>query len=188
MQLYLIRHTRPAVPAGVCYGQADVDVAETFFDELQVVRGKLAAIHPAASFSSPLSRCARLAASLGLAENQHDHRLTELSFGEWEMRAWDDIPREQLDRWGESYVHLAPPGGETFGELHARVVAFLQERLQLYRGKDVVVVTHAGVIRALLAEALGVPLTEAFRFHLDYGGVTLLRLGDAVPMVGYVNR
>lgn len=188
MQLYLIRHTTPAVPPGVCYGQVDVDVAATFFDEVQAVRAKIADITPAASYSSPLSRAARLAASLGLGETQHDARLMELDFGDWELRAWEEIPQEHLDRWGKAYTHIAPPGGETFIELHGRASDFLRELLDRHRGQDVVVVTHAGVIRALLAEVLNLPLTEVFRFHLDYGSVTHLRLGDAVPAVGYVNR
>jgi alpha-ribazole phosphatase len=188
MQLYLIRHTTPAVPPGICYGQADVDVAATFLDEMGVVRAKIAGISPVASYSSPLLRAARLASGLRLSGTQHDVRLMELYFGDWEMRAWDDIPREHLDRWGQAYTHIAPPGGETFTELHGRATAFLREITARYQGHDVLAVTHAGVIRALLAEALNLPLAEVFRFHLDYGSVTQFKLGDAVPAIGYVNR
>ena len=188
MQLYLIRHTTPAVAPGVCYGQSDVDVVETFVAEVQAVRTKIAGITPAASYSSPLSRCARLASSLKLGETQHDARLMELDFGDWEMRAWDDIPREKLDRWGGAYTHVAPPGGETFTELHTRASDFLRELIARHHGHDVVAVTHAGVIRALLADVLNLPLTEVFRFHLDYGSVTQLKLGEGMPAVGYVNR
>lgn len=188
MQLYLIRHTTPAVAPGVCYGRSDVAVADTFMDEAQAVRAKIAHLTSVVGYSSPLSRCARLASSLRLGEMPHDSRLMELDFGDWEMQAWDEIPREHLDRWGEAYTHVAPPGGETFTELHRRTADFLSEVMARHRGHDVVVVTHAGVIRALLAEVLSLPLTEVFRFHLDYGSVTQLRLGDAVPAVGYVNR
>lgn len=188
MQLYLIRHTTPAVAPGVCYGQSDVDVAEVFLDEVQAIRAKIAAISPVASYSSPLSRCSRLASSLKLGETQHDARLMELYFGDWEMQAWDNIPREHLDRWSGAYTHLAPPGGETFTELHGRASEFLREQTTRYRGQDVVAVTHAGVIRALLADVLNLPLTEVFRFHLDYGSVTRLDCGERVRSVVYVNR
>lgn len=188
MRIHLIRHTAPAIPAGVCYGQADVDVAASFFDEAEAVRAKIAGIVPVASYSSPLSRAVRLAVSLGFGEARHDARLMELHFGDWELRPWADIPREHLDRWGQAYVHVAPPGGETFAELHGRSAAFLREAMEQHRGRDVLVVTHAGVIRALLADALNLPLTEVFRFHLDYGSVTQIRLEDGMPVVGYVNR
>lgn len=173
---------------GVCYGQADVDVAETFFEELRAVEAKIAGLAPAVSYSSPLSRCTRLASSLKLGETRHDARLMELDFGDWEMQMWDDIPREHLDHWGKTYTHIAPPGGETFADLHGRATEFVRELIERHRGHDVVVVTHAGVIRALLADVLNLPLTEVFRFHLDYGSVTQLKLGDGLPAVGYVNR
>lgn len=188
MQLYLIRHTTPAVAPGVCYGQSDVDVSATFFDEVEAVRAKIADLAPAASYCSPLSRAARLASSLKLGQTQHDARLMELDFGDWELRPWEEIPSEQLDRWGNAYTHVAPPGGETYTELHLRATDFLRELLSRHRGENVVVVTHAGVIRALLAEVLGLPLAEVFRFHLDYAGVTLLQFTEALPSVGFVNR
>jgi alpha-ribazole phosphatase len=188
VQLYLIRHTTPAVPPGVCYGQADVDVAATFFDEAARVRHKLADLAPAASYSSPLARAARLAESLGFGPPEHDPRLMELDFGDWELQSWESIPRAHLDAWGHAYTHVAPPGGETFNALHQRAVAFMQELIHRHRGQDVVVVTHAGVIRALLAEALNLPLVEGFRFHLDYGSVSQIRWTDSAPVVGYVNR
>jgi alpha-ribazole phosphatase len=188
MQLHLIRHTTPAVASGVCYGRSDVDVAASFATEVQAIRDKISHITPAANYSSPLSRCSRLASSLELRDTRHDARLMELDFGDWEMQAWEDIPREHLDRWGMAYTHTAPPGGETFIELHGRASAFLQEQLARHRGHDVVAVTHAGVIRALLADALNLSLAEVFRFHLDFGSVTQLRMGSGHPVVGYVNR
>jgi len=188
MQLHLIRHTTPAVQPGICYGQSDVDVTATFPEEAQAVRNKLSAIAPVAIYSSPLTRATKLAATLRLGVTCHDTRLMEMDFGAWEMLAWESIPREQLDHWGQAYTRVAPPKGETFTALHARATEFLQELKTRHHGQDVIVVTHAGVIRALLAEVLNLPLTEVFRFHLDFGGVTQLRFGDNLPAVGYVNR
>jgi len=188
MRLYLIRHTTPAIAPGVCYGQADVDVAATFFDELQAVRSKISDLAPVATYSSPLSRASKLASGLQLGEPAHDARLMELDFGDWELRAWEEIPRAHLDQWGHAYTDIAPPGGETFTELHRRATACLQDLKCRHSGQDVVVVTHAGVIRAMLADVLNLPLIEVFRFHLDYGSVTQLNLGDTVAAVGYVNR
>ncbi len=188
MQLYLIRHTTPAITPGVCYGRADVDVAATFHEEAQAVRDKITGLSPVATYCSPLSRAARLASSLGFGEPTHDERLMELDFGEWELRPWDEIPRAQMDAWGQAYTHVAPPGGETFNALHQRASACIRDMMASHRGQDVIAVTHAGVIRALLAEILNLPLIEVFRFHLDYGGVTQLQIDDRVARVGYVNR
>ena len=61
--IYLIRHTTPAVAKGVCYGQTDLDITETFLEEAEVIRQVLPA-GIAAVHSSPLQRCARLARHL----------------------------------------------------------------------------------------------------------------------------
>lgn len=187
MECYLIRHTAPAVAAGVCYGRADVALADSFAAEAERVRAKLAGIAAHACYSSPLTRCARLAELLAADAPRHDVRLQELSFGAWEMLPWDAIPRSDLEQWSARYVDSAPPGGETYAALHARASAFFRELAARHDGA-VFVVTHAGVIRALLAEVLQLPLRDTFRFHLDYGGVTRLDLGGAAAAVGYVNR
>lgn len=188
MQLTLIRHTTPRLATGLCYGQSDVDLAESFGIEAGAVKDKLAALAPDATFSSPLRRCARLVDALGWGETQFDARLMELHFGSWEQQSWDAIPRMELDTWSRDYVDTAPPQGESFAQLHARAMAFLGEIRARHAGQSVAVVTHAGVVRALLAEALGLPLKEVFRFRLDFGGVTHLDFNGAVPAVVAVNR
>lgn len=188
MELYLIRHTTPGIASGICYGQSDVALAEGYAQEAAHVCAKLAGVAAAACYSSPLQRCARLAERLGAGEPRHDERLQELHFGAWEMQPWDAIPRHELDRWGESYVNAAPPGGETFADLHRRATTFLRDLIDCRHSGPVLAVTHAGVIRALLAEVLALPLQQTFRFHLDYGSVTQLQIGTSSATVGWVNR
>ena len=97
MKLTLVRHTSLQIPAGVCYGQTDVDVAVSFMQEAAVTKEKIQHLPLNAVFTSPLQRCVKLAHALGLKEISHDERLKELHFGDWEMQAWDDIPRDYFD-------------------------------------------------------------------------------------------
>ena len=187
MELYLVRHTAPDVAHGICYGRSDIDVCDGFEHELALVQAKLAGIKPDKFYSSPQLRCLRLAQALGLGEPLLDDRLMELHFGLWELKSWDDIPRGEFDAWAAAYVDHAPPGGESFRAMHARVASFLHDIQTAQPAGPVIVVTHAGVIRALLAEALQLPLTEAFRFQLDFGGVTQLLLRRKIE-IGYINR
>ena len=152
MPVILVRHTRPAIPEGVCYGITDLDLATTFDDEAATV---LAALPPAERLvSSPLQRCRRLAERIGAARGippVFDERLREFDFGTWEGVPWDDIPRQELDAWAADFFHARPHGGESVRMLHDRVGAAIAE----YRrsGRSHVVVTHAGVIKAALARA-----------------------------------
>lgn len=151
MPVILVRHTRPAVPEGVCYGVTELDLAPTFDDEAAAVVAAL----PRADrlVSSPLQRCRRLAERIGAARGLvplFDERLREFDFGTWEGVPWDCIPRTDLDAWAADFLHARPHGGESVQMLRERVAAAIAD----YRRSGVshVVVTHAGVIKAALAQ------------------------------------
>ena len=149
MRVFLVRHPRPSVAAGICYGSTDVAVDE---HELARVAAAVRQTAPAAGalFSSPLARCAALARRLEQAPCQLDPRLAELHFGAWEMCAWDDIPRADIDAWAADPVHYRPGGGESVLQMAARVQAF---RIDLMRQAccAAVLVCHAGTIRLMTA-------------------------------------
>lgn len=188
MQLYLVRHTQPAIASGICYGQSDLNVADSFPDEMESVRLKLANIVPAISFSSPLQRCTKLAEQLQLTELKTDDRLMELNFGDWEMEAWDAIPRHQIDTWSKTYINTPPPNGESFLDLQQRVIEFINQLQNHHQEKNILIITHAGVIRALLAHVLNLALNDVFKLQIDYGSVTQLSFNKTSHKVGYINR
>lgn len=188
MNLHLIRHTAVAVPSGICYGQSDIDVAASFTAESASLQDKLAHVQLDAIYTSPLQRCSRLAAVLGSVDIHVDERLKELHFGDWEMQAWDAIPRDIFDVWANDYANLSPPNGETFLQLYQRVTHFLEELLSRHHKETIAIVTHGGVIRAILAHVLNMPLKGLFRIVIDYGSVTHISFDQAVPRILFVNR
>ena len=189
MKLFLIRHTSLQVPAGICYGQSDIDVANSFIDEARQIQQKLVNYPIDAIYVSPLQRCLKLANLLHVNEPIVDHRLMELNFGDWEMLAWDAISREIFDGWAHDYANLAPPNGETFSQLQLRGIHILEEALARYPTGNIAFVTHGGMIRALLAHVLNMPLKGLFRFTIDYGSITQLEFSEAnaVPKINFVN-
>ena len=191
MKLTLIRHTSLQIGTGICYGQSDVDVAESFVNEAVITQTKLANTVFVAVYASPLQRCVKLAETLNLGEPVLDNRLMELNFGDWELRAWDSIPRDIFDTWAHDYANIAPPNGETFSQLQQRGLSFLEEILLKHTNEHIAVVSHGGMIRALLAHVLNMELKGLFRFTIDYGSVTQLEFGapksNRVPEVEFVN-
>jgi alpha-ribazole phosphatase len=176
VQLYLVRHTRVAVGPGLCYGQKDVPLAETADADiartLALIPNQVDAV-----FSSPLSRCVKLANSLApriRADIQIDYDLQELNFGSWEGLLWNEIPRAEIDAWAQDFAVKGPPLGESFFNLSQRIARAL-ERMQASKAEHVVCVTHGGVIRAFLCMALGLPPSKAFDFEVDYGSLTHLK-------------
>ena len=186
MELILVRHPRPLVPAGICYGSSDVAVGG---EELAAVQAALKhTLHtlPAATplFSSPLQRCAALARLLSPSP-VFDARLAEMDFGAWELRGWDDIGRDNVDAWAGDLLHYRPGGGETVLEVAHRVAGALAS-IRACGAARAVVVCHAGTIRLLQAMAGGAPLEQAAMAaaatpnRIGYGAVVRLHPG-AIP-------
>jgi alpha-ribazole phosphatase len=187
MDIYLIRHTRTAAETGLCYGRTDVALAPDFSEDFTALRQKLPALlEGCAVFSSPLRRCMRLAETLS-KEVTPDDRLLELNFGQWEGRRFDEIEPDLLSRWTGNFVETAPPDGESFMALCERLGDFWQELLAQPH-EQVLIVTHAGAIRALLAWVLELPPANAFQLRIDPGSVHKLRRQHDYTYIDYLNR
>lgn len=164
MRLILVRHPQPLVAAGVCYGSTDLDVAP---GQLEHTLAALAPQLPADAplYSSPLRRCAGLAARLSAAPI-FDRRLVEMDFGAWEMRPWDDIPRADVDAWAADMVNYQPGGGDSVLRMAARIADFYDDlQRQLGQGDnggnaEAIVICHAGAMRLLSARHAGLPPPE----------------------------
>jgi len=201
MSVILLRHTRLAGAVGLCYGRTDVPLAASFADELAVIRAGLAGVRFGAVWSSPAARCLRLAVALedkwhgrharGVEDHGRDAhatsdsgvptdaRLQELNFGAWENCTWDSFRSPESEAWALDPWRLAPPGGESGAALWARVGAFRDElHGQAKAGGDpVLVVTHAGVIRAWLGLERGLSWAEAMSLPVSHGSLTVINPG-----------
>jgi alpha-ribazole phosphatase len=108
------------------------------------------------------------------------------------MLPWGDIPREALDAWMADFVNLAPHNGDSFQAVFERVSAFWREQVlplaSAETPKTVYIVSHGGVIRALLCLFLELPLQNAYRIHLDYGAVSRLVVQNGTYTITYINR
>ena len=85
MEIYLVRHTSVDIPAGYAYGQTDVPLRPSFEDEAEAVKKNLSGHTFDKVWSSPLTRCTRLAAYCGYPDAEKEDRIKEISFGEWEI-------------------------------------------------------------------------------------------------------
>ncbi|MFQ9315644.1 alpha-ribazole phosphatase [Dysgonomonas mossii] len=166
MKIYIVRHTAVGVN-GVCYGQTDVPLKDTFESEAEVVKQKLQDLQFDAVFSSPLSRAKRLAEYCGFTDIQLYDRLKELHFGDWEMKEWDRIDMEE---WDKDWIRTPTPNGESFDQMYARVASFIDELVE----KDyssVVVFAHGGVINCFRVYFGQTDLQGAFDKLAEYGEI-----------------
>ena len=156
MKLWLVRHARPLIDPGVCYGASDVlaDPAAT----LEAASGLAELLPPGLPVRcSPLQRCTQLARALHALRPdlawQADARLAEMNFGRWEGWRWSDITQDEFIPWIDSFHDYRFGGSESVGELMARVARARNDAARQGQG---VWITHAGVIRAahLLVQGL----------------------------------
>ncbi len=173
--LYLIRHTTPRIAAGICYGQLDMDVSDSYPEEAGRVSSWLAPVE--LIITSPLRRSHCLAAHLAQTQRcelRCDTRLLEMHFGDWEGCAWSDIARSEIDAWSADTLHYTPPGGESAQQMVSRVHSLLAELAQLPQ-RRIALVAHGGSIRAVLAQLAGIPLLQTLSWQIDYGTVISAR-------------
>lgn len=181
MDIVLIRHPAVALDSGVCYGHSDVALADDVDVSASTLALKLATLQvppPRVLMSSPLTRCAALAAALAAAFGcvlSHDERLKEMDFGTWEQQRWDSIDRILLDDWAANFEHARAHGGESVAQFVMRVRAWFDAFAQTRELAPSYVVTHAGVIRVIASLVLEVPIERCLRWSLDMAGIVWLR-------------
>ena len=158
--LWLVRHARPLIQAGVCYGALDVpadpQATLTAAQELALQLPQQAQLQ-----SSPLQRCELLAKTIcGLRPDlvyKTDVRLAEMNFGCWEGQRWDSIAPAAYAAWTDDFWQHRFGAGESVAAFMKRVAqAWSEAQAPTAAGRAQVWVTHAGVIRAVNLLARGV--------------------------------
>ena len=168
MEVILIRHTSVDVPPGVCYGQTDVPLKPTFEAEAAVTAENLKAYLPFDHvYTSPLTRCVRLATYCGYPDAERDKRIMEINFGDWEMKPFEQNEDPRLQEWYADYMNVAATDGESFAMQYRRVGQFLDElRKKPYTRVLICAQLYAGILKA----------EEAFDALTPYGGIVRINL------------
>ncbi|WP_026876195.1 MSMEG_4193 family putative phosphomutase [Jiangella gansuensis] len=193
----LVRHGRTAAnAAGVLAGRTP-GVALDENGRAAVVRlaERLRAARPAAVVSSPLERCAETARGIAAGRDVViDDRLTECDYGSWTGRPLAELREERL--WKVVQDHpsgVVFPGGESLRAVQERAVAAVRDhdtRLAATDGGAGAVwlaVSHADVIKAVVADALGMHLDHFQRIVIDPCSVTVVSYTEHRPFVLRLN-
>src|SRR6516165_8162935 len=170
--LVLVRHAA-SKGAGTFVGQKDEPLSEAGHRQLQELARKLSGFRFHALFASDLRRAletARRAARRQNLQIQIRPGLREMHFGRWQGLSWEQIRKHEpgaTNLWMRSFPSQPIPGAEAFPAFKTRVRSELKAIVDANRGRCVLVVTHAGVIRVALADALGMKDKNIFRLAQD---------------------
>ncbi|MBP0453292.1 MULTISPECIES: MSMEG_4193 family putative phosphomutase [unclassified Kitasatospora] len=194
--LLLVRHGRStANTAGILAGWTPgVDLDDTGRAQAAALAGRLAGIPLAQAVSSPLERCRQtleplLAARPELGGPTEDERLGECHYGDWTGRPLAELAKEPLWRTVQDHAAAAAfPGGESLRELSHRTVSAVREwneKIAAEHGEDAVWIacSHGDVIKAVVADALGLHLDHFQRISVEPCSVTAIRYTPKRPFV-----
>lgn len=189
--LLLVRHGLTELTGSVLAGRTPgVRLSERGREQVRRLAGRLAGLELDAVVSSPLERCRETAAALaGGREVLTDERFTECGYGEWTGRPLKELADEPL--WRVVQAHPAAvvfPGGESMIDVWHRATGAVRDWNAKVGADGVYLVcSHGDVIKAIVADALGLHLDQFQRIVIDPASLTVIRYTPVRPFVLRVN-
>jgi alpha-ribazole phosphatase len=179
--LYMVRHTKPNIASGICYGSSDIEIDKPVFESESK---EIMQLLPAAGLvvSSPLQRCLCLAQRI-TAKNSHftlhiENDFAERDFGDWENTLWDDIPRVQINAWRDDFFDYIPPNGESISALQKRVTVAWQRWDTYTEPACLIVIAHAGPLAIIHAHVMDHLISAStMQRSISLGGIVKITLG-----------
>jgi len=139
---------------------------------------------PEAIYTSPLKRAVDTAAAIAKPHGMITLPMIDLCerhFGIWENKSVADIKRdfeEEYTAWQQDLTNYVISGGESTKEVYDRCTRAVDELLAIHKEGSIVVVSHLGCIRSILAYLLGMGIDGFWRFQVNTGALCRLRIDE----------
>jgi broad specificity phosphatase PhoE len=187
MRLALLRHGPTEWNAlGKVQGHIDIPLSAEGFAKMASLRLPFPVSR---LYASPLLRARQTVEALGLKDPVLDARLMEQNWGAWEeLTRAEILSQHGADAFAKAGLResFRPGGGESTGELHARVAAFLKDVAQ--KESDAIAVAHLGVLRAAYTLATGWDMATPMPTDLDVSKILVLALDPlGKPTIAHLN-
>jgi probable phosphomutase (TIGR03848 family) len=162
-------------------------------EQVEALSRRLAQVPLTAIVSSPLERCQETAATLQAGRDglvvETDDRLGECKYGDWQGQPLKTLAKDPLWKVVQSHPSAVTfPGGEALRDTQARAVAAVRaHNARLGTDATWVAVSHGDVIKAILADALGLHLDAFQRIMVDPASVSIVTYTELRPFVVRMN-
>lgn len=181
IKLYLIRHgSTEATDTGKVCGHLDLDMTPGGILEIEDAADWFRGVEIDGIFCSPLKRAMQTADIIAKATDVPTYfkhsGLSEKQEGEWEGKTyWQirDADPKHWEKWSKDPIKHGAPNGESVKDFVARVGRALDDILKNHnKGNKLALVTHAGVIKAIIMHALNIPIENFFRIEVPPGSIS----------------
>ena len=192
MKLFFLRHTSLNVEIDVFYGQTDLDVSDSFEEEVKLIQKKIKNFNIDTNsikvYSSPLKRCIKLTNKL--TENYIvDERIKEMNLGDWEMKKMSSISKKEKLDWENNLLSFKIPNGESNNEFLKRLKNFLDDIFKF--NEDALIVCHAGSINGMLSLLTKEPFDKMVKNYwelIKHGSLSLIELKNELIITKIIGK
>ncbi|MBC7319319.1 histidine phosphatase family protein [bacterium] len=181
MSVYIVRHGETDWNReGIYQGQTDTPLNENGRKSARDLGFILNKIKFTSIYSSDLLRARETAEIINSFLNvpiYYTENLRELDFGRWTgISIWEMSEKdpELFKRWQEDPWNVSPPGGETFRELTERVMGVLESIFERHKNENVLVVSHAGPIKAMIFGLLSATGKAYWNLNISHRAVVII--------------
>ena len=183
--VFLVRHglTKSNID-GFYMGRSSEDLNEAGYTQARRLSLRLACLPIASIYTSPLRRAYTTAAILNephRVELTVMESLTEIHLGDWQGLHVDEVKRRWPELWRQSRVdpsEITLPNGESVWETAERAVRAFETVVETNPGKQIVMLTHQYIVRAIVAYTLGVSNSIFRKFDIDNASLSAIRVGN----------
>ncbi|MFO7151845.1 MAG: alpha-ribazole phosphatase [Bacillota bacterium] len=190
-RIFLVRHGETLWNRSFLYqGQRDIPLSERGREQAKRVAKALESQKFSAIYSSDLKRACETACEIAKFHNIDVacvKDLREINFGKWEGHSYVELQEKypaEFSKWLNDPFETRPPEGENLRELIQRVVDFLKKVVIEHQSEDVLVVTHAGPIRAVLMSILELGAEHYWKFKISNASITVVNWDDSGDVGG----
>jgi alpha-ribazole phosphatase len=194
LRLYLIRHSEvEGAEAGRLLGRTDAPLSERGREQSRQLAELLSAERLTRVYSSDLLRARTMADTIARRSNlevRESSAWREIDMGDWEGRTFaalhGEAPRLVAQIFNDP-ARFVYPHGESFAAFTARVRGALDKLLKTHDSDNIALITHGGVCRVIIGDALGMLARNWLRLAQDYGCVNVVDWYDGNPTVKLLN-
>lgn len=180
--VYLVRHAEIDKPAAKTFiGSTDLGLSARGINQAEQLKELFSKLPVEAVYCSGLKRARDTAGIIAEGCGKQavaKPELNEIDLGEWEGKSFEEIKGKyplEFEARGRDLLDYKTPGGESFREVQVRALSAFEDIVDNTKG-DIVIVTHSGVKRSIIANLEGISVQECFGREQDYGSIDVIKL------------
>jgi len=194
LELMLIRHGETdSNRRGSYLGWTDIELNEIGINQVKFLRDRLKGVKVDKIYSSPLKRALQTAEIIN--ENYKLDIVPSDGLKERNFGIWDDLTLEEMTKrypteyneWVNDWIKYRIKDGESAQEAYERSAAFVDEIIKNNNEGVIMLVTHLGTIRFILAHLLGLGIENSWRFRVTNASITKVEINDGYSVLTMLN-